>query len=154
MAEYYHARCAFDRRTRAYVMTRHVDLLAVFYLFWGALSLVAGTAILVLAIGAVAIITSAERAALGPDLAAGLTAGIFFMFAAGGLVWGGIHLVTGFALRHHRPWARLAGLGLAVLNLFFLPLGTALAVYTFWVLLSEQTRRLFEPALPTPDPPR
>jgi hypothetical protein len=45
-------------------------------------------------------------------------------------------------------------MGLAVLNLFFLPLGTALAVYAFWVLLSEQTRRLFEPALPSPDPPR
>jgi hypothetical protein len=135
-------------------MTRHIDLLAVFYLFWGALALVAGTGILVLALGALAIITSAERAALGPDLAAGVTVGIFFLFAAGALLWGGIHVLTGLALRRHRTWARLAGMGLAVLNLFFLPLGTALAVYAFWVLLSEQTRRLFDPALPTPDPPR
>jgi len=133
-------------------MIRHVDLLAVFYLFWGALALVAGTAILVLALGALAVITSAERAALGRDLGASVTVGIFFMFAAGALAWGGIHLLTGVALRRHRPWARLIGMGLAVLNLFFLPLGTALAVYTFWVLLAEQTRRLFYPALPAPDP--
>jgi hypothetical protein len=132
-------------------MTRHIDLLAVFYLFWGALALVAGTGILVLALGALAIITSAERAALGPDLAAGVTVGIFFLFAAGALLWGGIHVLTGLALRRHRTWARLAGMGLAVLNLFFLPLGTALAVYAFWVLLSEQTRRLFDPALHAPN---
>jgi hypothetical protein len=132
-------------------MTRHIDLLAVFYLFWGALALVAGTGILVLALGALAIITSAERAALGPDLAADVTVGLYFLFAAGALVWGGIHLLTGLALRRHKTWARLVGMGLAVLNLFFLPLGTALAVYAFWVLLSEPTRRLFDPALHAPD---
>jgi hypothetical protein len=126
-------------------------LLAVFYLFWGALALVAGTGILVLALGALAIITSAERAALGPDLAASVTVGLYFLFAAGALLWGGIHLLTGLALRRHKTWARLVGLALAVLNLFFLPLGTALAVYAFWVLLSEQTRRLFDPALHAPD---
>ena len=126
-------------------MTRHVDLLAVFYQMWGVLALVAGAATLVLAVGALTIVTSAERAALGTDVAAGLTVGFFFLFAAGALAWGGIHLWTGFSLRAHRAWARLAGLALAVLNLFFLPVGTALAVYTFWVLLSNETRRLFEP---------
>jgi hypothetical protein len=127
-------------------MTRHLDLLAVFYRMWGALALVAGSAVLVLALGALAIVTSAERAALGPDMGANLTVGFFFVFAAGALAWGGIHLWTGVSLRTHKPWARLAGLTLAVLNLFFLPVGTALAVYTFWVLLSNETRHIFEPA--------
>ena len=126
-------------------MTRHIALLAVFYQMWGALALVAGTATLVLARGALAIITSAERAALGPDVAADLTVGFFFLFAAGALAWGGVHLWTGFSLRGHKAWARLVGLALAVLNLFVLPVGTALAVYTFWVLLSNETRRIFEP---------
>jgi hypothetical protein len=127
-------------------MTRHVDLLAVMYLFWGALALLAGLAILILAIGALAIMTSADRAALGPDFAASLTAATFFLFAAGALAWGGIHVVTGRALRRRRHWSRLVGMALAVLNLFFLPFGTALAAYTFWVLLAEPARRLFEPA--------
>jgi hypothetical protein len=126
-------------------MTRHIDLLAVFYQMWGALALVAGAAILALALGALAIVTSAERAALGPDVAAGLTVGFFFIFAAGALAWGAVHLWTGFSLRAHKAWARLVGLALAVLNLFVLPVGTALAVYTFWVLLSNETRRVFEP---------
>ena len=126
-------------------MTRHIDLLAVFHQMWGALALVAGTAVLVLAVGALAIVTSAERAALGPDVGGELTVGFFFSFAVTALAWGGIHLWTGFSLRAHKAWARLVGLALAVLNLFFLPVGTALAVYTFWVLLSNETRRLFEP---------
>ena len=133
-------------------MTRHVDLLALFYLLWGALSLVAGTAILVLALGALAIITSPGRAALGPDLGANFTAGVFFVFAAASLAWGGLQLGTGRSLAKRRPRARLVGLGLAVLNLFFLPLGTALAVYTFWVLLADETRRMFEPGMPSPGP--
>ena len=131
--------------TRSLPMTRHIDLLAVFHQMWGALALVAGTAILVLAIGALAIVRSAERAALGPDVAAGLTVGFFFVFAVSALAWGGIHVWTGLSLRAHKARARLVGLALAVLNLFFLPVGTALAVYTFWVLLSNETRRIFEP---------
>ena len=126
-------------------MTRHIDLLGVFYQLWGALALVAGTAVLVLAVGALAIVTSAERAALGPDVGANLTVALFFVFAVGALAWGGIQVWTGIALRAHKARSRLAGLALAVLNLFFLPVGTALAVYTFWVLLSNETRRLFEP---------
>jgi hypothetical protein len=35
---------------------------------------------------------------------------------------------------------------LAVLNLFVLPFGTALAIYTFWVLLHDDARALFEAA--------
>jgi hypothetical protein len=126
-------------------MTRHIDLLAVFYQLWGALALVAGTAVLILALGALAIVTSAGRAALGPDVGANLTVGFFFIFAFGALAWGGIQMWTGFSLRAHKSWARLAGLALGVLNLFFLPVGTVLAVYTFWVLLSNETRHLFEP---------
>jgi len=134
--------------TRSLPMMRHIDLLAVFHQMWGALALVAGTAILVLAIGALAIVRSAERAALGPDVAAGLTVGFFFVFAVSALAWGGIHVWTGLSLRAHKARARLVGLALAVLNLFFLPVGTALAVYTFWVLLSNETRRIFEPTGP------
>jgi len=118
-------------------MSRHVDLLSVLFRLWGVLALVVGFAILMLAIGALAIITSAERAALGPDFGAAITAGAFFVFAALALLWGGIHVLTGIALRRHRHRARLAGMALAVLNLFFLPFGTALAVYTFWTLLSD-----------------
>jgi hypothetical protein len=137
-------------------MVRHVNLLSVLFLIWGALALVAGLAILVLAVGALAILTSAHRAEPGADLAAGLTVGMFFLIAIGALIWGGTHVLTGSALRRNRHWARLTGMGLAVPNLFFLPFGTGLAVYTFWTLLNEDARQLFTqdtPPAPAPEPP-
>jgi hypothetical protein len=126
-------------------MAQHVDLVGVFLFIWGALAVVTGTAILVLGLGALAVVTSPSRAALGPDLAADFTVGLFFVVAAGALALGGIHLRTGASLRKHRPWARHFAFALAVLDFFVLPLGTALAVYVFWVLLSDGARRLFEP---------
>jgi len=40
-------------------------------------------------------------------VAASLTVGFFFVFAAAALAWGGIHLWTGVSLRGHKAWARL-----------------------------------------------
>lgn len=56
------------------------------------------------------------------------------------------NLLAGFGLLGHRNWARILALILAVFNLLKFPWGTALAVYTFWVLLNEDTKRLFRRA--------
>jgi hypothetical protein len=133
-------------------MTRHVDLLAVLYQIWGALALVTGLAIVVLGLGAMAVVRSAQHSAYEGGLLAGLTALTFFVFGTGALLWGGGHLVTAKAVRRRRPWARLAALSLAVLNLFFLPFGTALAIYAFWVMLNNESRRLFGGAAEPPNP--
>jgi hypothetical protein len=50
---------------------------------------------------------------------------------------------TGRAVRQHRSPGRTGALALAVINLFVLPFGTALAIYTFWVLLHNDARALF-----------
>lgn len=126
-------------------MTRHIDLLAVLYQIWGALALVTGLAVLVLGAGALAVVTSAQHAAYEGGLLAGLTAFTFFVFGTGALLWGGAHLVTAKATRRRRHWARMGGLSLAVINLFFLPFGTALAIYAFWVLLRTESRQMFSP---------
>lgn len=53
------------------------------------------------------------------------------------------NLLAGFGLLAHKNWARILALILAVFNLLKFPWGTALAVYTFWVLLNEETKPLF-----------
>jgi hypothetical protein len=60
------------------------------------------------------------------------------------LLWGVLHLWLGAALRRYRHWARLAALGLAVVNVVLFPFGSALGGYACWVLLTEEGRRLFE----------
>jgi uncharacterized Tic20 family protein len=54
-----------------------------------------------------------------------------------------LHLWIGAMLRRYRSWARLLALGLAVINLVLFPFGTALGGYAFWVLLTEEGRRIY-----------
>lgn len=49
------------------------------------------------------------------------------------------NLVAGVALLRERSWARRFGLVLGVLNLPFLPVGTAVGAYAIWVLSKEET---------------
>jgi hypothetical protein len=48
-------------------------------------------------------------------------------------------LVTGFALLKRQLWAKMSALVLGFLSLFIIPLGTALGLYTLWVLINDQT---------------
>ncbi len=50
-------------------------------------------------------------------------------------------LVAGIGLLDRRPWARVAALVVAFLSLLNPPLGTALGIYTIWVLLPSQAEQ-------------
>ena len=58
-------------------------------------------------------------------------------------------LIAGFGLLKFRPWARILAMIVGALHVFSFPFGTALCVYTFWVLLNQQTTPLFEGVTPT-----
>ena len=123
-------------------MERHVRILAILSRLWGALALLLGTSMLLLAAGAVALLAVPQGAAVG--LAAGLTAGMFAFAGFFALLWGGVSLWSGVLLRRHEPLGRVLGLALGVVNLLALPFGTALGIYALWVLLANDGRRLFE----------
>jgi hypothetical protein len=55
-------------------------------------------------------------------------------------------LLLGYGLLNLRPWARILGLVMSGLSLFHIPIGTALALYSFWVLLKPETEALFRQA--------
>ncbi len=48
-------------------------------------------------------------------------------------------MVAGWGLLHRENWARALALVVAVLALFNVPWGTALGIYTLWVLLPNQS---------------
>jgi hypothetical protein len=81
-------------------------------------------------------------------LTAGAMAFLFTVFASALAIGGWASVWVGRALRHHRSQGRTGALLLAVMNLFVLPFGTALAIYTFWVLLHNDARALFESGAP------
>jgi hypothetical protein len=121
-------------------MRKHVELVGVLYFVWGALFALVGIAFLALAFGTAAIATSSR------GVAAAVTAATFAGLATVSLIWGAVHIWDAVAVRHHRELARAIAMILAVLNLFFLPVGTALGIYTLWVLTQDETRPLFESA--------
>jgi hypothetical protein len=123
---------------------RHADFLALLYLGWGAIFALVGLAGLALMAGALAIARSDGTNDTPAELAADVTAFTFGVLAVLALLWGVLHLWLGAALRRYRHWARLAGLGLAVINVVLFPFGTALGAYACWVLMTEEGRRLFE----------
>lgn len=124
-------------------MERHVRLLRILAGLWGALAMLVGLSMLLLAAGALA----EFRESLGTSLefAAGLTTVVFAAIGAFLLLWGGAHVWAAALLAKHRPFGRVLSLGLAVVNLLVLPFGTALGVYAIWILLTNEGRRLFEP---------
>jgi len=53
-------------------------------------------------------------------------------------------LIGGIGVIKHQPWARIVLLVVGILNLLFVPFGTILGIYTIWVLMHEDAKRLFE----------
>jgi hypothetical protein len=48
-------------------------------------------------------------------------------------------LIAGYGLLKQRPWSKIAALIAAVINVPSFPVGTAVAVYAFWVAVQEET---------------
>jgi hypothetical protein len=126
---------------------RHLTLLSLLAFLWGALSVLVGVSLLILAAGAAAELADPPGAGLA--LASGVAATMFLVFAVCALLWGGTHLWAASSLRRHQSRGRIVMIALAVCNLVLLPFGTALGAYALWVLLSGTTRKLFEPTLAT-----
>jgi len=59
-------------------------------------------------------------------------------------VFGVLHFVLAWGLYQRQPWARFLGLILGFLALIRFPFGTALGIYTIWVLLPESSGREYE----------
>jgi len=55
------------------------------------------------------------------------------------VLWAGVALFTGYSLLTHRPWGRTLAIILSIPTLLKLPLGTALGIYTLWVLAPQDS---------------
>jgi hypothetical protein len=119
-------------------MRLHINLLGILHLVWGALGVMTGLSLCILAIG-----TRAAEAGGVPGL--GASAAVVLLGVVGGLLLlgGAASASIGWALRRHRARARMAALVMAVPTLLLVPFGSALAIYTFWVLLNDDARRVF-----------
>jgi hypothetical protein len=119
-------------------MRLHIDVLGSLHLVWGAFGVMTGLSLAILAAGTRAALASA---AFGVGERAAVT--ILGLGAALLLLGGGAAAVAGWGLKRRLGRARLASLILAIPNLILVPFGTALGVYTLWVLLNDDARLAF-----------
>jgi hypothetical protein len=125
-------------------MSSHLDVLGILYIVLGILGVAAGIFLFVVIFGAGAI--SGERdAALITGAVGTFVAGIVVVLSAPSII-------VGIGLRRRREWARIFAIILAALHLLSFPLGTAVAIYAFWVLLNPQTTQLFASQTQIPGP--
>jgi hypothetical protein len=79
-----------------------------------------------------------------PDGAPGILAWLHAGFLALGilcLLLVAVHIFAAWGLFHHAPWARILTIAFAFLRILEFPFGTALAIYTIWVLLGQNSEK-------------
>jgi hypothetical protein len=116
-------------------MEKHVTFVGALRIGLGTLGILAAVIVLVAVVGGGLI--SGDREAIRITAIVGPVVAFFlFILSVPGII-GGIGLLR------RKPWARFLVLVLAVLDLFNIPIGTALGIYTIWVLMRDETVQLF-----------
>ena len=119
-------------------MEKHVHLLGVLHIVFSALGLLAAIIVFVAVVGGGLI--SGDQEAVTITMIVGT--------AVGGLI--GIlsipGIIGGVGLLKRKSWAKILVLIIGILNLPGIPVGTALGIYTIWVLMCEETNQVFETA--------
>jgi len=108
----------------------HIRLLGILWIALSAFRLLPGVVLW--------IITSPEVRIFPPDVPEFLVPmlrSFAVLFVIGGLAG----LTAGWGLLARQPWGRMLALVLGALSLLDMPFGTALGIYTFWVLLPAQS---------------
>ena len=120
-------------------VARHVTTLGLLWIIYSGLRLIPGMALLVLGHTSFPFMTipTPMHLFLGPFLR-GLGLAVSGIAIAG--------LIAGAGLLARRPWARVLAIVLGCISLIHFPLGTALGIYTVWVLAPQgRPARLFQP---------
>lgn len=111
---------------------KHVKILAILWLALSIFGLVRGFGIFFGGTIAMHFIPFPMRAFVWPI--AGMIGVFLFASSLAGLL-------AGWGLLNYRPWARILALILGVIWLIHIPFGTALGIYTLWVLLPAESER-------------
>jgi hypothetical protein len=121
-------------------MRAHVDVLAWLFVLVGAMGVLTGVALAILATGAALAVST------GPSWFDGWSHPLVILLFLPAAVFAGggaFMVLTGRGMLERRRSARSAALAVAAANLCLLPFGTALGVYAFWVLINDDARLEF-----------
>jgi hypothetical protein len=118
-------------------MKKHVTVVAAIQIGFAILGLIVAVAIF--------FIMNFARSQVGNDDTAQMVLG--FLSVSLPILFGFLStlgLVGGIGLLAYKPWARYLVIVVSALGCLNIPIGTLKGVYTLWVLLQDETVKLFE----------
>lgn len=115
-------------------MEKHYPIVAALHIFHGSILLFVGMAGF-LVIGAGGIASGSGRAILVTGTVALIALSMFLVFALP-------HIIGGIGLWKFRPWARTVLIVMSIFALPAFPTGTALGIYSLWVLFNTEGQAL------------
>lgn len=116
-------------------MEKHINLLGGLYIAFSIMGIFAGAVVFAVFVGSGLI--SGDTDAIAITSTVGTIIAVFlFIFALP-------ELIGGIGLLKKKSWSRILVLVLGFLNLIKIPVGTALGIYTIWVLMKDETEKLF-----------
>jgi len=119
-------------------MEKHVHIIGVLWIICGALGILFAGGMFLVFVG---ISFLPDLGDIAPTILRLIACAAAFLFIVLALP----QLVAGIGLLKKKEWGRVLTLVVSFFNLMNFPLGTALSVYSFVVLLKEETVRLFQP---------
>ena len=116
---------------------RHVPILGWIHIANSFLMIVIAIFVFVLLTGIGVAVAAEDPTAPGVLAVVGMATGIFLL----ALSLPG--LATGYGLLKRRPWARWLAIIVGAFNLFNIPIGTAIGLYTMYVLFQSEAETYF-----------
>ena len=116
-------------------MIKHIEIVAYLHIVYGVLTLI-GAFFAFIAIAGGGLIS-------GDTGAMAITAGVGFIIGLFLVILALPSLLGGYGLLKRKHWARILVIVLSILNLLSFPFGTALGIYSLWVLLNEEVQAEF-----------
>jgi hypothetical protein len=116
-------------------MDTHVKVLGVLYIVLGVVLAICGVGLLAI-IGGAGAVSGERHAMLVTGIVGSVLCGVLLVLSLP-------NLIAGYGLLKRREWARILAIVLGIIHLVGFPVGTAIGVYTLYVLFNDETKRLF-----------
>jgi hypothetical protein len=122
-------------------MQKHITLVGALFVGYSAFQVLGGLIAVLFIIGGGLLggLISDEGIVLGITFFIGATIGTWILLVS---VPG---IIAGVGLLRRRTWGRYLALVMSVIWLLNIPIGTAIGAYSIWVLVQDETAKLFGP---------
>jgi hypothetical protein len=117
-------------------MKSHVELLALINIVSGILGLLAAGIVFAVLVFLAPVANDPVGSPIMVIVAVGVSSLLVVLSAPS--------IIAGIGLLKHKAWARILTLILAIIALMNVPIGTLIALYTFWVLTNEETTKILD----------